>query len=272
MYQLEPAPPKMDLQEYIDGYLNTGDAAFLAQFLHWYESAINNKATDFVRQYAMPNMHFEDLKEAYVQGLLEALDGYEKEKGSFVSYAERRGERAMHEYVRTMRTGCTVPSDTEYYLLRKAMRLFEENGQKTDDATIAMIGEAIRREPKTVFDMIQSGAQNMRVLALEHTTDNEDEPMEFGSLSVEPSALFFQAYELDVLIDAFQHLTLREREMLGRHYGFCPECFSVVDKDGSPLPKQTYEDIMLDFGLSSPDTVEKICKGALGKIRCLIKD
>ena len=80
---------------------------------HDYESAINNKATDFARQYAMPNMHFEDLKEAYVQGLLEALDGYEKEKGPFVSYAERRGERAMHEYVRTMRTGCTVPSDPE---------------------------------------------------------------------------------------------------------------------------------------------------------------
>ena len=60
--------------------------------------------------------------------------------------------------------------------------------------------------------------------------------------------------------------------MLGRHYGFCPECFSVVDKDNRPLSKETYEDIMLDFGLSSPDTVEKICRKALGKMRQELKE
>ena len=271
MYQLDPVPPELDLQECIDGYLDTGDTAFLAQFLHWYEPAINNKAESFGRQYAMTG-HFGDLKQAYVTGPLEALDGYEKQKGPFVPYAERRGERAMHDYVRTMRTGCTVPSDTEYYLLRKAMRLFEENGQKTDDETIAMIGKAIHREPKTALEIIRSGMQNMRVLELDHGTGEEDdEPMEIGSLIDEPSALFFQAYQMDALYDAFRKLDYKEREMLARHYGFCPECFSVKDKDGRPLPKETYEDIMLDFGLSSPDTVEKTCKRALEKIRKAIQ-
>ena len=108
----------------------------------------------------------------------------------------------------------------------------------------------------------------MRVLELDRETGEEgDEPMEIGSLIDEPSALFFQAYQMNALYDAFRKLDYREREMLGRHYGFCPECFSVVDKAGRPLPKETYEDIMLDFGLSSPDTVEKTCKKALGKIR-----
>ena len=267
MYQLDQVPPELDLQECIDGYLDTRDTAFLAQFLHWYEPTINRKAQNFEQQYAMPD-HFEDLKEAYVMGLLEALDGYEKEKGPFVPYAERRGERAMHDYIRTMRTGCTVPSDTEYYLLRKAMRLFAEHGEKSDDETIAAIAAAIRREPKTALELIRSGMQNMRVLELDRETGEEgDEPMEIGSLSDEPSALFFQAYQMNALYDAFRGLDYREREMLGRHYGFCPECFSVVDKDGRPLPKETYEDIMLDFGLSSPDTVEKICRKALGKMR-----
>lgn len=272
MYQLDPAPPKLGLQECIEAYIATGDAAFFAQFLHWYEPTINKKAQNFEQQYVMPD-HFEDLKEAYVMGLLEALDGYEKEKGPFVPYAERRGERAMHDYIRTMRTGCTVPSDTEYYLLRKAMRLFEEHDERTDEEAIAMIGKAIRREPKTVLEMIRSGTQNMCVLELDRETgDEDDEPLEIGSLSAEPSTLFFQAYELDALLDAFRKLDYREREMLSRRYGFCPECFSVVDKDGRPLPKETYEDIMLDFGLSSPDTVEKTCKRALGKIRSSLKD
>ena len=251
--------------------METGDAGFFAQFLHWHEPAINAKAEEFAQKYAMQE-NFEDLKQACVQGLLEALDGYEKEKGPFVPYAERTVERAMHDYVRTMRTGCSVPNDTEYYLLRKAMRLFAEYGEKADDETIAAIAAAIHREPKTTLEMIQGGMRNMRVLGLDHEADDEDdEPVEIGSLSDEPSALFFQAYQMDALYDAFLGLDYKEREMLTRHYGFCPECLSVRDKDGRPLPKETYEDIMLDFGLASPDTVEKTCKRALEKIRKAIK-
>ena len=272
LYQLDPAPPKREPQECIEMYLETGDAGFFAQFLHWHEPSVNKKVTAFVQQYAMQG-HFEDLKQAYVQGLLDALDGYEKEKGPFVPYAARTVERAMHDYVRTMRTGCSVPNDTEYYLLRKAMRLFAEHGEKTDDETVAAIAAAIHREPKTALEMIRSGTQNMRVLELDRETDDEDdEPMEIGSLSDEPSALFFQTYQMDALYDAFRGLDYKEREMLARHYGFCPECFSVRDKDGRPLQKETYEDIMLDFGLSSPDTVEKTCKQALEKIRRAMKE
>ena len=113
----------------------------------------------------------------------------------------------MHDYIRTMRTGCSVPSDTEYYLLRKAMRLFAEHGEKTDSETIAAIAAAIHREPKTALEMIRSGTQNMRVLELDReTSDEDDEPMEIGSLSDEPSTLFFQAHELDALYDAFRGL------------------------------------------------------------------
>ena len=271
LYQLDPAPQTRTPQECIERYLETGDAGFFAQFLHWHEPEINRKAKKFERQYAVQG-HFPDLKQACVQGLLEALDGYEKEKGPFIPYAERTVERAMHDYIRTMRTGCSVPSDTEYYLLRKAMRLFAEHGEKTDDETVAAIADAIHREPKTTLEMIQSGMQNMRVLELDRETgDEDDEPVEIGSLIDEPSALFFQAYQMDALYDAFRGLDHKEREMLARHYGFCPECFSVKDKDGRPLPKETYEDIMLDFGLSSPDTVEKTCKRALEKIRKAIK-
>ena len=235
LYQLDPAPQQRTPQECIERYLETGDAGFFAQFLHWHEPEINKKAKKFEQQYAVQG-HFPDLKQACVQGLLEALDGYEKEKGPFVPYAECTVERAMHDYVRTMRTGCSVPNDTEYYLLRKAMRLFAEHGEKADDETVAAIAAAIHREPKTALEMIRSGTQNMRVLELDRETDDEDdEPMEIGSLSDEPSALFFQTYQMDALYDAFRGLDYKEREMLARHYGFCPECFSVRDKDGRPL-------------------------------------
>ena len=265
-YRLDPAPPKLALQDYIDRYIETGDDAFLTCFLHAYESTLNAKAKSFQQQYAMSG-HFVDLKDAYVLGLLTALQSYKKEKGPFAPYAEYEGERGMHEYIRTMRTGLSVPTDTEYYLLRKAMRLFSEYGQKMDEATIAAIAEAIHREPKTVREMIRSGIENMRVLELDSKTDDEDEPTEVGSLNDEPSALFFQAYQMDEVSEAFRKLTYREREIVSARLGFCPECFSTIDKYGKPRKKQTFEDLMLQFGLSSPATVEKSYQRALEKMR-----
>lgn len=40
MYQLKPAPPKWDLQEYIVTYLKKQDNRYLAWFLHYYEKRL----------------------------------------------------------------------------------------------------------------------------------------------------------------------------------------------------------------------------------------
>ena len=79
--------------------------------------------------------------------------------------------------------------------------------------------------------------------------------------------MFFRDEQAADLYEAFQSLDYRERDMLSKHLGFCPECFSTVDKDGKPLRKWTYTDLMLQYGLSSPDTVEKACKKGLEKMR-----
>ena len=41
MYQLKPAPPKWDLQEYIVTYLKEKDERYLSWFLHYYEKKLN---------------------------------------------------------------------------------------------------------------------------------------------------------------------------------------------------------------------------------------
>jgi len=85
--------------------------------------------------------------------------------------------------------------------------------------------------------------------------------------SSEPGAMFFRDEQAADLYEAFQSLDYRERDMLSKHLGFCPECFATRDKGGKPLEKWTYTDLMLHYGLSSPDTVEKACEKALEKMR-----
>ena len=274
-YRLTPAPPPMPLQEYTDSYLNTGDDTYIAYFLHYYESSINSMATAYVQGYAM-NGHFADIKSACVYGIMAALQGYKTEKGPFVPYAQYEIKRAVDDYIRTMRTGYSVPNDTEYYLLRKAMRLFAEHDYKTDEATISAISDAIHREPKTVLDMLRGGLRNMRFIDFyrSYTDEDSEESAEDVTCDLrnEPCAVLIRQERNDAIYEAFQSLTLRERTMLSEHLGFCPDCFSTRDKDGKPLPKWTYMDIMLQFGLSSPDTVDKTCRRALNKLVMSLRD
>lgn len=269
-YRLQPAPEKKPLQEYIELYLDTGEASWLAAFLHYYEPRLNDLSMGYVQEYAMQG-HFADIKSACVFGLLQALQGYKKEKGPFVPYARYEIKRAVDDYIRTMRTGFTVPTDTEYYLLRTAMRLYAKHDYKTDDATLAAIGEKIHRKPEYVREMIRSGLQNMQFTDFYCTFEDEDSEESTEDVtcdrSSEPSATFFRDEQAADLYEAFQALDYRERDMLSKHLGFCPECFSTADKDGKQLRKWTYTDLMLQYGLSSPDTVEKACKKALASMR-----
>ena len=70
MYQLKPAPPKWNLQEYIVTYLKEKDNRYLAWFLHYYENTLNNNVQEYMRKLFMPE-HFADMKQAYIAGLLD---------------------------------------------------------------------------------------------------------------------------------------------------------------------------------------------------------
>ena len=133
-YQLTPAPPKMPPQEYIEKYLAEKDDKYFAWYLHYNEKYINEKVKGYVQEYAMQG-HFMDMKSAYIFGLLQALQNYDPEKGaSFSTFQAYYTKEAIDDYIRTMRTGYTIPSGDEYALLRKAMALYAKYGYKSDDS------------------------------------------------------------------------------------------------------------------------------------------
>ncbi len=230
-YQLTPAPPKMPAQEYIKKYLAEKDEKYFSWYLHYNEKYINDKVKGYVQEYAMQG-HFMDLKSAYIFGLLQALQNYDPEKGaSFNSFQAYYTKRAIDDYIRTMRTGYTVPTDAEYSLLRKAMALYAEYGYKSDDENINKIALAIGRKPKTVQKMIAGGMRNM--MFTEFYRRYADEDGEEGTEDVtvdtttEPSRIFYHERRLKVLCEAFDNLEYRERAIVAEHLGFCENCWST---------------------------------------------
>ena len=181
-----------------------------------------------------------------------------------------------------MRTGFTVQSYDEYLRLRKAMRLYREFGNKSDDATLEKIAEAIGTSKEDATEIIRCGMQNMqfveyyRQYADEDSEESREEVAHDGSS--EPDKLFFKLEEAETVIAAFENLNYRERAMVSAHLGFCMECYAThyydkddLDEDGKPtrkpIPEEAFFDIAIDHGLASPDTADKTYRKALDKMK-----
>ena len=283
IYRLTSAPPKeTDLQKYISNYLAQKDDKYISWFLHYYERTLNEKARAIVQDYAMYG-HFLDIKQAYVIGMLKALQEYDPERGvPFIVYKEYAAMREVHEYIRSMRTGFSVQSYDEYLRLRKAMRLYREFGNKSDDATMEKIAEAIGTSKEDAAEIIRCGMQNMqfvdfyRQYADEDSEESREEVAHDGSS--EPDKLFFKLEEAEAIMAEFEKLNFRERAMVSAHLGFCMECYAThfydkddLDEDGKPtrkpIPEEAFIDIAIDHGLASPDTADKTYRKALGKMK-----
>ena len=287
IYRLTPTPPKEnDLQKYILNYLAEKDDKYITWFLHYYEKTINDKAFSIVQDYAMYG-HFIDIKQAYVIGLLKALQEYDPNRGvPFIVYKEYAAMREVHEYIRTMRTGFTVQSNDEYLRLRKAMRLFREYGGKADDATIKKIADNISASTEDAAEIIRCGMQNMlfvdyyRQYADEDSEESREEVAHDGS--AEPDKIFFKLERAEAVMAEFEKLNFRERAMVAAHLGFCMECYAThyydvddLDEDGKPtrksFPTEAFIDIAIDHGLASPDTADKTYRRALDKMKLELK-
>ena len=287
IYRLTPAPPKEnDLQKYISNYLAQKEDKYISWFLHYYERTLNEKAMSIVQDYAMYG-HFLDIKQAYVIGMIKALHEYDPNRNvPFIVYKEYAAMREVHEYIRSMRTGFTIQSYDEYLRLRKAMRLYREFGNKSDDATLEKIAEAIGSSKEDAAEIIRCGMQNMQFVEYNHQYadgDSEENREEVAhDSSSEPDKIFFSLERAEAVMTAFENLNYRERAMISAHLGFCMECYAThfydkddLDEDGKPtrkpIPEDAFIDIAIDHGLASPDTADKTYRKALGKMKKELK-
>ena len=287
IYRLTPAPLREnDLQKYILNYLAQKEDKYISWFLHYYERTLNEKAMAIVQDYAMYG-HFLDIKQAYVIGMLKALEDYDPERGvPFIIYKEYAAMREVHEYIRSMRTGFTIQSYDEYLRLRKAMRLYRELGNKCDDATLEKIAEAIGTSKEDAAEIIRCGIQNMQFVEYyrQYADEDSEESREevAHDSSSEPDKIFFNLERTEAVMTEFENLNYRERAMVSAHLGFCMEGYAThyydkddLDEDGKPTRKpiteEAFVDIAIDHGLASPDTADKTYRKALGKMKKVLK-
>lgn len=267
MYRLSPAPPKVkDLQEYIDLYLSEENEKYFEWFLHYYEPILNTTAMGIVQRYAMQG-HFEDIKEVCILGLLQALDEYSIDCGTpFLTYKTRIMWDEVHRYIRTMRTGLTVPSDSEYKKIRKAMRLYSI--YKKDPNALKKISKAIGVKEDTASQILQGALRNQQFVDFyrQYADDDGEESREeiCGDDTYEPLRTLVQKELTETLFSAYNALSYKEQEVIRIRTGVCPDCHRVQNRK---YKSPTFYETAITIGLSSAKAAEKIYREGNRKMR-----
>lgn len=273
IYQLDPAPAENSIQGLIERYFAEKEDKYIAWFLHCYENTINSDVLKFAKHYNSRNL-FEDLKQAYVTGLLSALKNYDPSLGvCFTAYAQKYVRHEMTECLRKETTGFSAKNYREYAKLRKAMAIWNELDRVMSSDVIADIASKIGESEEKTKQILISGITNMNRTDLFSDESEQVEP-EIADSSSEPEKLFIRHERYSKLWEAYDNLEFTERIMLAQRYGFCPDCGSTFYMDyeeGIPKKKtferMTYTDIATLHGFSSPDTAKHICEKALQKIK-----
>ena len=283
IYRLDPAPPKYEsYQTYFDLYFAEKDEKYLSWFLHYYENELNTKARGFVNEYAMYG-HFLDLKQAFVMGMMEALQRYDISRGvPFLVFKELPAMNAVHTYIRTMRTGYSVQSSYADEQLRKVMWQYAEHGYRYDEETIAAIANETKISAKNVEEILQGGLLNMSMADFYRYYGDEDSEESLEEVAADGTSqteeLCFRIEKAEEVMAAFEELNYRERAIVADHLGFCRDCYAThyydtddLDGDGKhkckPRRKEPFIELAVEHGLSSPDTADKTYRRALEKMR-----
>ena len=283
IYRLDPAPPKYEsYQTYFDLYFAEKDERYLSWFLHYYENELNTKARGFVNEYAMYG-HFIDLKQAFVMGMMEALQRYDISRGvPFLVFKELPAMNAVHTYIRTMRTGYSVQSSYADEQLRKVMWQYAEHGYRYDEETIATISNETGISTKNVEEILQGGLLNMSITDFYRHCGDEDSEESMEEVAADGTSqteeLYFRMEKAEEVMAAFEALNYRERAIVADHLGFCRDCYATyyydtddLNEDGNPKRKPRrkvpFIELAVEHSLASPDTADKTYRRALEKMR-----
>ena len=283
IYRLDPAPPKYEsYQTYFDLYFAEKDEKYLSWCLHYYENELNTKARGFVNEYAMYG-HFLDLKQAFVMGMMEALQRYDISRGvPFLVFKELPAMNAVHTYIRTMRTGYSVQSSYADEQLRKVMWQYAEHGYRYDEEAIAAISNETGISTKNVEEILQGGLLNMNIAEFYRHYGDEDSEESTEEVAADGTSqteeLYFRIEKAEEVMAAFEALNYRERAIVADHLGICRDCYATyyydtddLDDDGKPKRKPRIKvpfiELAVEHGLASPDTADKTYRRALEKMR-----
>ena len=247
---------------------------YLTHFLHKAEPKINNFCNVSINKYSMEG-HFADFKQNCVMAILLALKDYDIEKCTdFYWFAKKfYFNNAIDECIRQLRPGLSVDTQSEYSRFRKIMWAYNSMDKPNSEESLNQLAEKLDMSKELLLNYLQGAIRNQNILFSDslYKNDSEDNSssLPLPDSSAEPSYIFFKSELRDKLLKAFDNLSVKE-EVVSRHLGFCPECFSTytIAPSDEQLnnPKEPFSLLCYYLGINEK-TASKIYKRAIKQMK-----
>lgn len=282
MYRLDPAPPKLPPQEYIDRFFAENDEKYLLWYLHDQEPMLNRVAQSACERYAMTE-HFADMKQAAVFGIWTVLQKYDPTVGSpFVAFQKRYISDSIEEYIRTAQSGVVTMTPDTYPVMKRIMAIYHYNDDNGSGEVVQRIADEIGMEYKTVKQYLTIGLLNEHRIDFYKDYDEDGEETDEDvtvDYSSEPDKLYSRAVLYNALYDAYDKLSYREQRTIAKHLGFCNSCWSTkkaILKNGEVeyihIKPITFEEISHSASRKSDKASERTFYTALEKMKKHIEE
>ena len=271
VFQLDPEPPQMELNDYIRETVRHKDLAYFSFFLHHFEKRLNSVIYRFLTRNGIDRYdpaRFLDYKLELLQMLLFCLPRFDPaQETEFLKYAKHYIQDGLL-FCRMMGEVGSFASLAEYRRVRQIGAIYNNSGKRRAEIVSAFAAQSGYKDDSVSADELLTIAQRNRSIVSLYRTEQDEDGEETGEDVTRDDSwnyaeILWNGIQAKTVTAAFEQLSYKEQWYLEKRNAICMTCGRV-----SPLSTQsTFEDLAVDFEGTTASGAERFYRRTLDKLR-----
>lgn len=271
VFQLDPEPPQMELNDYIREAVRHKDLAYFSFFLHHFEKRLNSVIYRFLTRNGIDRYdpaRFLDYKLEVLQLLLYCLPKFEPaQETEFLKYAKHYIQNGLL-FCRMMDEAGSFASLAEYQRVRQIGAIYNNSGKRRTEVVSEFAAQSGYKDESVSADELPTIAQRNRSIVSLYRTEQDEDREETGEDVTRDDSwnyaeILWNGIQAKAVTAAFEQLSYKEQWYLEKRNAICLTCGRV-----SPLSAQsTFEDLAVDFEGTTASGAERFYRRTLDKLR-----
>ena len=271
VFQLDPEPPQMELNEYIREAVWHKNLAYFSFFLHHFEKSLNSIVYRFLTRNGIDRYNparFLDYKLEVLQMLLYCLPKFDPEQETeFLKYAKHYIRDGLL-FCRMIGEAGSFASLAEYRRVRQIGAIYNNSGKSRAEVVSEFAAQSgYKDESGSADELLTIARRNRSIVSLYRTEQDEDGEETGEDVTRDDSwnyaEILWNGIQAKAVTASFEQLSYKEQWYLEKRNAICMTCGRV-----SPLSTQsTFEDLAVDFEGTTASGAERFYRRTLDKLR-----
>ena len=271
VFQLDPEPPQMELNDYICEAVRKRDLSYFSFFLHHFEKRLNGVIYRFLTRNGYDRYdpaRFLDYNLEILQMLLFYLPRFDPaQETEFLKYAKHYIQDGLL-FCRMMGEVGSFASLAEYRRVRQIGAIYNGSGKSRAEVVSEFAAQSGYKDDSVSADELLTIAQRNRSIVSLYRTEQDVDGEETGEdVTCDDSwnyaDILWNEIQAKAVAAAFDQLSYKEQWYLEKRNAICMTCGRV-----SPLFTQsTFEALAVDFEGTTARGAERFYRRTLDKLR-----